>query len=86
MVSLQVDHAYSLTERQATVDQTLNYVGVAVAVMGTVMAVYGFMMPTRLVWSRERWTRWSNDMVRVTTTYDSEEADDHGKKTLNVLL
>ena len=51
-VGLQVTSTYDVIEKKAVVDYTFSYVGIAVAAVGIVVAVYGIAMPPEIVWSR----------------------------------
>lgn len=51
-VGLQVTSTYDVIEKKAVVDYTVSYLGMAVAGVGVVVAVYGIAMPPELVWSR----------------------------------
>ncbi len=52
-VGIQVSNSYGTIEKQAVLDRTLNYAGIAVVGLGAVLAIYGFAMPPELVWSKD---------------------------------
>ncbi len=52
--AIQVNNTYGIVEKQAVIDRTFNYAGIAVAGIGAVMTIYGLAMPDELVWSKDR--------------------------------